>query len=40
MVDDIRRRAERAGDAVAAARDNAVEAMAGARENADRKSVV
>ncbi len=34
MVDDIRRRAERAGDAVAAARDNAAEAMASARENA------
>jgi hemolysin III len=34
MVDDIRRRAERAGDAVAAARDNAAEKMAGARGNA------
>jgi len=34
MVDDIRRRAERAGDAVAAARDNAAEAMASARDNA------
>jgi hemolysin III len=34
MVDDIRRRAERAGDAVAAARDNAADAMATARGNA------
>jgi hemolysin III len=33
MVDDIRRRAERAGDAVAAARENAAEAMASAKEN-------
>jgi len=37
MVDDIRRRAERAGDAVAAARGNAAEAMASARGNAAEK---
>jgi hemolysin III len=34
MVDDLRRRAERAGEAVASARENAAEAMVSARENA------
>jgi hemolysin III len=34
MVDDLRRRAERAGEAMASARDNAAEAMSSARENA------
>jgi len=34
MVDDLRRRAERAGEAMANARENATEAVASARENA------
>src|SRR5436190_4648254 len=34
MVDELRRRAERAGEAVASARENAVDAVASARENA------
>src|SRR5919204_349233 len=34
MVDELRRRAERAGEAMTTARDSAAEAMASARENA------